>query len=164
MIKETIDSSTSRRDPAVQAKLRDLEERAVRYQALATDFEHRYQKAEKTEKELRGQISHLESQRSAQPAASVSRQDVSSRHAKGAFDPFELQVITLANSPADEAYRTYRAETEKIREENKVLLEKLNQVKTAGVYPSDLTMRTEEFLQGPGEALEGLNYYLFSQK
>ena len=47
MNKETIDSSTSRCDPAIQAELRDLEERAVHYQALATDFEHRYEKKRK---------------------------------------------------------------------------------------------------------------------
>ncbi|GAV02496.1 hypothetical protein RvY_13055 [Ramazzottius varieornatus] len=156
LIKETIDSSTSRRDPVVQAKLRDLEERAVRYQALATDFEQRYQKAEKIEKELRSQIASLERQRTTQVSQSSPSQDVNVQRARGAYNPAEVQILSFVRNPADEEDKAYRAETERIREENKMLLEKLNQVKTAGSYPSDLTMRTEEFLQGPGEAMEEL--------
>lgn len=74
---------------------------------------------------------------------------------RGEYDRTTMQIITLEESPADIAQKKYLDEATKAIEENKILKEKLNLVKTSGSYPADLTLSAEEYLKGPGEQLEG---------
>ena len=186
LIKETIDSSTTRRDPATQTKIQDLEERANRTQTLAADFEQLYEKTARSEKNLQAQVLDLQNRLTAETERaenltvdleSLRKKDLNStggssvrseetsftREARGEFDPSALHVMTYHLSPADAAEKRYLEEAAKVMEENKVLQEKLSQVRATGSYPADLTMRAEAYVQGPGEELEGTRIFFLKK-
>ncbi|OQV24060.1 hypothetical protein BV898_02014 [Hypsibius exemplaris] len=181
LIKETIDSSTTRRDPLTQTKIHALEERATRTQTLAADFEQLYEKSSAKEKELQAQLidlqnrcneetirvesltQELEKLRKSDFSVSSSAHGEDSsfvREAKGGYDPLTQQILTYHLSPADAAEKRFLEDAARVMEENKLLQEKLSQIRAAGSYPTDLTMRAEEFVQGPGEQLEELKKQL----
>lgn len=197
LIKETIDSTTSRRpDSATQQKLRELEQRANRSQVLATDFEQRYEQKVSELEEFRTELQQIQERYTAEVANNqrvvmslneeidlhkkskeeleekISRQnaagslDLSGFHVASFFSIesdknasifcFWLQVFSLEDSPLDLAQKRVLEEAAKTLEENKVLQEKLNQIRSQGSISTDLTMNVENFLQGPGEQLEGV--------
>ncbi|XP_055340340.1 mitotic spindle assembly checkpoint protein MAD1-like [Paramacrobiotus metropolitanus] len=182
-IKKTIDQSSSRRgDPSIMAKLRDLEERATRSQTLADNFEQMYNRTFSSESQLKTSLEDLqrryeaETVRAHEQLQNLTEENEELRTVKeeleerlgewtlrmlrGEYDPTRTEVVVVGESPLEAAQKEFLAEAGKVLEENKLLQEKLNQVKMGGGYSGDVTVNAEELLRGPGEQLEELRKQL----